>query len=359
MIVGAAPSFRCALAAGVAVALWAPEATAESAYCRGLRAQIAHSGGGSDRYAASAGRQQLELNRTIAYARSLGCDRQQFLFFGEAPPPQCGQINARIGRMRANLAVLQQKSDEGRRSALLARYDAQCREAPANPASRSFLDELFNIGSPRNAELMREPPVESGDPFGDEQPRKQANEGEHVGGDQAVCVRQCDGAFFPLSYSARRADLGELDSLCKALCPNAETTLYTKALWGDIESAVSIDGESYLDHPNALKFQKTRVPKCGCKPPDKTWAEALVEAERILAASHSKDTMVSAEQAEQLSRPIAPNNAQSREEAKTGSRDAQSSDPAASAARREPSVIRESVGPDGAARRVRVIAPTL
>ena len=79
----------------------------------------------------------------------------------------------------------------------------------------------------------------------------------HLGGALAICVRQCDGGFFPVSYSARRANLEELDTLCKALCPNAEVALYTKSLWGELDSAVSMSGESYGDHPNALKFQKT------------------------------------------------------------------------------------------------------
>ncbi|MDB5642112.1 MAG: hypothetical protein JWN07_1429, partial [Hyphomicrobiales bacterium] len=34
----------------------------------------------------AASRQQSELDRTAAYAASIGCNRRQFLFFGDAPP---------------------------------------------------------------------------------------------------------------------------------------------------------------------------------------------------------------------------------------------------------------------------------
>ena len=150
-----------ALVVVAALAGWAAPARSESAYCDDLKAEIAQAGGSgnSGRYRAAAAKQQVELGRTAAYARSIGCERQQFLFFGEAPPPQCAQINARVAQMQANLAALQQRSDNGRKLALTARYDAQCRDrsrvtpAAASPleASRGFLEEIFGLAQPREA----------------------------------------------------------------------------------------------------------------------------------------------------------------------------------------------------------------
>jgi hypothetical protein len=115
-----------------------------------------------------------------------------------------------------------------------------------------------------------------------------------------------------------------------------------------------------------LKFQKTSVPACGCKPPDKSWAEALAEAERILAASNSKDVMVTEEQAEQLSRPLSSGDARDRNGAKKQStrRDAPTTSGGTTGSVAAPSAQeqgewRETVGPDGVKRRVRVVAPTL
>ena len=335
----------------------------------------------SGRYRAAAAKQQVELGRTAAYARSIGCERQQFLFFGEAPPPQCGQINARVAQMQANLAALQQRSDNGRKLALTARYDAQCRDrsrvapAAASPleASRGFLEEIFGLAQPREAgappdtaPLNRTPVIREQleDPLNETDGAEQGD--THLGGPLAICVRQCDGGFFPVSYSARRANLDELDTLCKALCPNAEVALYTKSLWGELDSAVSMRGESYGDHPNALKFQKTLVPACGCKPPDKSWAEALADAERILASSNNKDVVVTEEQAEQLSRPLSPSDARERAGARKQStrRDAPTAEGAtgslaAPATGKDLGEWRETIGPDGVKRRIRVVAPAL
>jgi hypothetical protein len=380
-----------ALVVVAALAPWAAPARAESAYCEELKVEIARTGGGgeSGRYRAAAAKQQVELGRTAAYARSIGCERQQFLFFGEAPPPQCGQINARVAQMQANLAALQQRSgDNGRKLALIARYDAQCREryrvtpSAAQPleASRGFFEQMFGLAPSREAGAPPEPPPLNRSPSIREQPEYPLSEPEdplnqtegsgqgdtHIGGTLAICVRQCDGGFFPLSYSARRANLDELAALCKALCPNAEVALYTKSPWGELDSAVSISGESYGDHPNALNFQKTRVPACGCKPPDKSWAEALADAERILAASNSKDVVVTEEQAEQLSRPLSSSDAGDRAGAKKQSRrrdaptvEGTTGSLAAPAIGKDPGEWRETIGPDGVKRRVRVVAPTL
>jgi hydroxypyruvate isomerase len=88
----------------LAAALWTAPAAAQSADCVNLRSLIAGAGhGGSsqgEQYQAAASRQRSEIDRTVAYAQSLGCDRRQFLIFGSPPPPQCGAINAQIGKMQ-------------------------------------------------------------------------------------------------------------------------------------------------------------------------------------------------------------------------------------------------------------------
>lgn len=346
----------------------------ESAYCADLRAQIARAGasGAAARYRAAAGKQRAEYNRLAARARAMQCDREQFLFFGDPPPPQCAGINARLAALRGSIAAYDQAgADDSQRQALAARYEAECRNpriVPARaPTPRNFFEELFGVAPPDETTGLREVPVgpaepEPADPFADqpvdERPR---------GGSQAICVRSCDGGFFPLSYTAKNSNLDDLNGLCKALCPNAEVKLYTRAPWKDVNEAVSIDGEPYPDHPNALKFQKTYDSSCGCKPPNQSWAEALADAERILAERNSKDQVVTVEQAEQMSRPIAPGDPRARKQrgqpAPAPGVSVQDQ-PLRGAVRESegvagPEVYREVIGPDGVRRRVRVVAPTL
>jgi len=347
-------------------------ARAESAYCSDLRAQIARAAAESPaaRYRAAAARQRAEYARLAARARSMGCDREQFLFFGDPPPPQCAGVNARLNALRGSIAAYDQGgTDDSQRQALAARFDAECQNprimSARGPQPRNFFEELFGVAPPNDATGLHEVPVdpaeeERRDPFGendqiDERPR---------GGSQAICVRSCDGGFFPLNYTAKNSNLDDLNTLCRALCPNTEAKLYTRSPWKDLNESVSIDGEPYSDHPNALKFQKSYDATCGCKPPGQSWAEALAEAERIIAEHNSKDQVVTVEQAEQMSRPIAPGDARTKKQKEYA--------PTAGAAREEPlrgtspalegaagEVYREVTGPDGVKRRVRVVAPTL
>ena len=84
--------------------------------------------------------------------------------------------------------------------------------------------------------------------------------GAHVSaGSYAVCVRTCDGSFFPVSYSgAGRAD--SLEEVCRLALPERRRpALFVSARRHD-QPGRSSDGEPYVDLPNALKFQQTYDP---------------------------------------------------------------------------------------------------
>lgn len=302
-----------AMAAGVAVLLMSvalpDEAAAQagSPACKRLASQIAAIGrarpANTVRYAKAAARQERELARTAAYAQSRGCNRQQFLFFGSPPPPQCGPLNSRLAQMRANLANLRghvQNANAGRdaqRHALMARYDANCRERVAVAPGREpgLFERLFGGGRPRNPDF-RDMPIEPHDPEADEErgPRH---------GSKAVCVRTCDGGFFPVSYSARRSNLGDLAEMCTALCPNTETRLFTYVPGREIDDAVSSDGEPYTSLPNAGKFKTSFSPACTCRPAGQSWAQVLGKAEELLANKSKRDLIVDAKKSAELSKP--------------------------------------------------------
>lgn len=365
-------TLRLALGVVGATALLSGVASAESQHCLDLRAQIsrANSGGLGARYRAAAAKQRTEYSRLAARGHAMGCDREQFLFFGDPPPPQCNGVNARLNALRSSIAAYEQGgANDGQVEALTARYDAECRNPQVyetrTQRPRSFFEELFGVVPPDETTGLREVPVGPSDDEIREGQEEDPGDGKPRGGSMAICVRDCDGGFFPLMYSAKHANLEDLNALCKALCPNAETKLYTQSQWKGLDSALSIDGEPYSDHPNARKFQTSYDPACGCKAPGQSWTEALAEAERLIAERNSKDQMVTAEQAEQMSRPIAPDDPRARKvkgqappapvEAPAPAEGLRGSTPPAAAAE----VYRDVVGPDGVKRRVRVVAPTL
>ncbi len=81
--------------------------------------------------------------------------------------------------------------------------------------------------------------------------------GAAFGYGKAVCVRLCDGYFFPAS------SLSGGEAACAARCPDAPTALYTMP--GDrIEDAVSSTGQSYSALPVAKRYQTTLDATCAC-----------------------------------------------------------------------------------------------
>jgi hypothetical protein len=276
--------------------------------CARLQQQINAAGGGNpaeaQKYAAAAQRQRTELDRTMSYSRSIGCGQRQFLFFGDPPPAQCPALEGQIARMQRNYEQLaaqtQQFSGESQRRALMARFDTYCRGATQpQTASRGFLESLFGGPDPRQG--MRDMPIGTPDGVGDIMPMDDVARG----GSKAVCVRTCDGGFFPVSYGARGSNLGNLEELCHALCPNAETQLFTYSPSRDIDSAVSTSGSPYSSLANAGKYRTKFDPSCTCKPPNQGWAQALADAERLLG-DRGRDIIVTPEKAEELSRAKAP-----------------------------------------------------
>jgi hypothetical protein len=294
------PAYRSRLfAAGLALLGSLSGALAQGIECSRLEAQIASMGPGDANAAAgfadAARKQQYELERTQSYAQSIGCNNRQFLFFGSTPPAQCGGLQTQMQRMRDNVATMEaqaRRTADGGRAELVARFNASCRGEQAASTRGSLVDRLF--GPDGRSETTSDP---TDMPPMDDPAR---------GATKTVCVRTCDGGFFPLATASRRLGSEGMAEMCQALCPNVETKLYTYYSSADIDQAVAIDGTPYKALPNALKFRTKFDPACTCKPASKNWVQALAEAEALLGRSRS-DIVVTPEKAEELSRASSAN----------------------------------------------------
>ena len=240
--------------------------------------------------------------------RSLGCGNRKFLMFGSDPPPQCGEVNAQISRMEANLADLQARAGGGAGD-LVARYNAECLHAPSGPGNvfEALFGGLARLAAPQDQEPQTDARFEDrGEAPRNEQPGQPGEKGGGVqahAGSYAVCVRTCDGSFFPVSYSGAGSRADSLEDVCRALCPNADMALYSFPFGGTIEEAESPSGEPYANLPNASKFEKAFDPSCSCRRKGQSWADALADAEARYG--HQKhDILVTPEKSAEMARPI-------------------------------------------------------
>ena len=137
-------------------------------------------------------------------------------------------------------------------SAVLAAAAAVMVSQPAR--AQDFFSALFGG--------FTEPPPRMSVPFGDRgdapvrRTRRVAS-----GGGSAYCVRTCDGRYFPLS-GAKGQSRAEA---CSSLCPASETQVF---YGGSIDHAVSKNGKSYTQLPNAFRYRKELIAGCTCNGKD-------------------------------------------------------------------------------------------
>ncbi len=230
--------------------------TAQSALanvCRSIEAELAAvTRGPSSRERQIAGRAAVEAQRLHAHMRSIGCDRQTFLFFGQPPPVECGGYRARLAQLQA-AGRAAYGPDEGRRRQLMSMLVSHnCRTSPSVP-SGPLTAGLFDDGTRRRGEI-------SSDDI--DRPRIESRI-RSVGG-KAVCVRTCDGYYFPLHV--RSASLREDgDAVCQSLCPATETKIFFNP--GEIENARAPDGQTYGGLDNAFRYRKSYDASCFCRRP--------------------------------------------------------------------------------------------
>lgn len=317
-------------------------AQAQNPECEQLRAALAAPARADPGAAAAAQRLRSEIARLSAGAQNSGCDNQQFLFFGSAPPAHCAGLKSRIAALQNqyDAAAARASGDSAQRRALRARYDQNCGARPKN-----FFESLFG-GGQDDAPNQAPTPEAAPTPDNGQSPTG----GGAYGGSQAICVRSCDGGFFPLNFSARSASNQDLQALCSALCPNTEVKLFSRNPRSDIATALGADGSPYRDLPNALKFQKSFDASCSCKPPNQSWVEALAPAEQLLnemGGAKASDNIVTEEQSRAMSQPV-------------GARPTPNA-PGAGAPSKKPGEekIIDGAGPDGAPRQIRVVGPKL
>jgi hypothetical protein len=133
--------------------------------------------------------------------------------------------------------------------------------------------------------------------------KREGSEIATLGGSYTVCVRTCDGSFFPVSYSGEASRFDGLEAVCRSLCPNADVALYSFPFGGTIDQAKSSTGEPYANLPNGDRFQQIYDPSCSCRGEGQSWADALARAEARYG-HRSRDIVVTPEKSAQMSRPI-------------------------------------------------------
>ncbi|WP_439527304.1 DUF2865 domain-containing protein [Pannonibacter sp.] len=286
------------------VCLAAGAAEARTAACDGLERQLARAQGASQ---SSAGSKWDEAARQQAAAIT-AAERDAAYFRCQAQPgtPKCAGLIDKIGRMKGNLAKIERQRAKSNPTAARGAKDIarlqtalvrnRCSETPARVEKAragdaleaqkpsGLLNRIFSSSEPddRPVRITTPQPAQqlaatsrASETIGERRSRAQVTGIDTsvsrlrvpTGGTfRTLCVRTCDGYFFPISFSTSSDKFPQDAQICASMCPAAETDLFIYPNpGGEPENMMSLAGIAYKDLPNAFRHRKEYVEGCSCQ----------------------------------------------------------------------------------------------
>ncbi len=246
------------LASGLVALGLAADATFAASTCTDLGAELSRLRFGSSSEIANKTanyqrewiEQSAALARERSKARRANCSARGFLFFRSRPQPACRQIVPRMRKLQANVA----------------RLDRLRRQNPGGGTDRNQIAQIRTIMLQNNC-------------FDDFQMTTFRNREEFenfFNGNfdlemtpgytfRTLCVRSCDGYYFPISFATTRDQFAADQMTCEARCPDAAVELYYHDNPGAAaEDMISLYGVPYENHPAAFLYRSKYDKSCSC-----------------------------------------------------------------------------------------------
>lgn len=176
----------------------------------------------------------------------------------------CIQLDNEIETLRRNITTLRQQREaltssakrRGRREELvaeLARYGCGENYERESAATRRRSNSFFSFWEDDDTS------------FDNSYVNTQPDTGQPFASYRTMCVRLCDGYYFPISYSTLSSRFPEDEAKCQDQCA-APAQLFTYRNPGEeVEQMVSLNGQPYSSMPNAFRNRKEYVKGCSCK----------------------------------------------------------------------------------------------
>lgn len=127
---------------------------------------------------------------------------------------------------------------------------------------------------------------------------------------RTMCVRLCDGYYFPVSFSTLASRFQDDEIKCKDQCAAPAELFIYKNPGEDVEQMVSLGGEPYNNLKNAWRHRKDYVKGCSCKPGEYSAHEIELHdqgGQKQASASASKSGSASTQDANQSNTTIERN----------------------------------------------------
>ncbi len=222
-------------------------------------------------------RQKREMKKVQADLRRLGCSSGSIIVIGGANAKHCRLLEKTIGRMQKNLRALEAQkrklvspsvsASERRRiqASLQANGCNGLRDATAAHTEKARKPEKLAYSAVAEPEKTRAPTNKGASGY---QVASLGGAGK-FGNFRTVCVRTCDGGFFPISSNASSSDFGRDAQVCSMMCPGISTELFYHSVASQESSAMvsAFDGAPYETRPFAYRYRNVGTDNsqsCSC-----------------------------------------------------------------------------------------------
>ena len=252
--------------------------TAAATLCEQIRAELADlpkvvvDTASARKYAGAIARQNIQLRKARSDQRRLGCTGGSIIVVGGANAQACDTLASVIGKMERNLHLLDKKrrefaggsSSQGERGRLTALLETNGCNGEAKVMPIAATETLRTLDEKRTLPLGTTP---------EDSERLQLRSlggGSGHGNLRTVCVRTCDGGFFPISSGATPLDFRRDQQVCAMMCPETETELFYQSMTSGQETeqmTSTVTGRPYYEMPNAFSYRTRDLSKagaCGC-----------------------------------------------------------------------------------------------
>jgi hypothetical protein len=105
-------------------------------------------------------------------------------------------------------------------------------------------------------------------------------------GFRTLCVRLCDGFYFPISYSTGRGRFSDDASQCERQCPDRSRLFVYRNPGEEIEEMRDLKGIAYRSLPTAFLYRSKYVTDCTCR--GNPWEEAERERHRAYSLGEQR-----------------------------------------------------------------------
>lgn len=115
-------------------------------------------------------------------------------------------------------------------------------------------------------------------PYRDQAANPMIDDGQRF---RTVCVRICDGYYWPISFSTTRGQFYRDEAQCQSSCGGEARLFYHPNPGGGMADAVDQTGRAYTQLATAFLYRRKRIDGCACRPAP--WSEAELARHRQYA----------------------------------------------------------------------------